>query len=88
MKKSRFSESQIIGALREAEGGKSVAEICRALGVTPQCFSKWKKKYEGLDESEMKRLHALEIENLKLKRIVAQQVMDIDSLKALISKKW
>jgi putative transposase len=88
MKKSRFSESQIIGALREAEGGRPVVEICRELGITPQCFSKWKKKYEGLDESEMKRLHALEIENLKLKRIVAQQVMDIDSLKALLSKKW
>jgi len=88
MERKRYTEEQIIGILREAESGKPVAEICREHGVSEYSFYRWRKKFGGMEVSEAKRLRLLEAENLRLKRIVAQQAMDIDALKELLSKKW
>jgi putative transposase len=88
MKRSRFSEEQIIAVLREAESGTAVKDLCRRAGISTVTFYKWKAKYEGMEISEMRRLRLLEEENGRLKRIVAQQALDIDALKAVVSKKW
>ena len=88
MKKSKFSEEQVLGILKEVEGGKSVAEVSRHYGLTEQTFYRWRNKYGGLSVSEMKRLRHLEAENSQLKRIVAQQLLDNEALKALLAKKW
>jgi len=88
MKRSRFSEEQIIAVLREAESGAAVKDLCRRAGISTVTFYKWKAKYEGMEISEMRRLRLLEEENGRLKRIVAQQALDIDALKAVVSKKW
>lgn len=88
MKKSKFSEEQVLGILKEVEGGKSVAEVSRAHGITEQTFYRWRNQYGGLSVSEMKRLRHLESENSQLKRIVAQQLLDNEALKALLAKKW
>ena len=88
MKKSQFSEEQILSILKEVDEGKSVSEVSRKHGITDQTFYRWRNKYGGLSVSEMKKMRQLEAENSQLKRIVAQQVMDIDALKALLSKKW
>ena len=88
MKGKRYTEEQIIGILREAESGKTVAEVCRQHGVSEYSFYRWRKKYSGMDICEAKRLKGLEADNARLKKIVAQQAMDIDALKELLSKKW
>ena len=88
MKRTRFSEEQIIAVLREAESGTSVKDPCRRVGISTVTFYKWKTKYEGMEISEMRRLRLLEEENGRLKKIVAQQALDIDALKAVVSKKW
>jgi putative transposase len=88
MKRSRFSEEQIIAVLREAESGTAVKDLCRRAGISTVTFYKWKAKYEGMEISEMRRLRLLEEENGRLKKIVAQQALDIDALKAVVSKKW
>jgi len=88
MKKSKFSEEQVLGVLKEVELGKSVAEVSRHHGITEQTFYRWRNKYGGLSVSEMKRLRHLEAENSQLKRIVAQQLLDNEALKALLAKKW
>jgi len=71
MKKSKFTEEQIAFALRQAESGTRVAEVCRKMGISEQTFFRWKKKYEGLGVSELRRLRQLEEENRQLKRLVA-----------------
>ena len=86
--KKRYSEEDIIHILKEVESGKVVAEVCRQYGVSEATIYNWRKKYGGLDVSDVKKMRAMEEENTRLKRIVAQQAMDIDALKMLLSKKW
>jgi putative transposase len=88
MKRTRFTEEQIIAVLREAESGVAVKELCRRAGISAVTFYRWKSKFVGMDISEMRRLRLLEDENARLKKIVAQQALDIDALKAVVSKKW
>lgn len=87
-KGTRYSEEQIIRILKEVESGTAVAEICRKYGVAEQTIYRWRSKYAGLETSELQRLRELETENNRLKKIVAQQALDIDTLKDLVSKKW
>lgn len=87
-KGTRYKEEQIIRILKEVESGISVTEVCRKYGVSEQTVYRWRNKYGGLDTSELQRLRELEAENARLKKIVAQQVLDIDALKDLVSKKW
>jgi putative transposase len=88
MKKSRFTETQIVNALKEYEAGKSVADICRDLGVNKQTFYNWNKKYSGMESQDLKRLKDLEEENRKLKQMYAELAMDNKVLKDVISKKF
>jgi putative transposase len=88
MKRKRFSEEQIIKALKEVDAGAQVRDVCRRLGVTEQSFYRWRQKYGGLEVSEAKRLRELETENGRLKRIVADLVLDNQILKDVHSKKW
>jgi putative transposase len=87
-KGTRYSEEQIIRILKEVESGITVAEVCRKHGVAEQTVYRWRNKYGGLETSELQRLRELEAENSRLKRIVAQQALDIDVLKEVVSKKW
>ena len=87
MKKTRYTEEQISFALKQAELGTPVEEVCRKLGVTQQTFYRWKKKYEGMLPSDMKRLKQLEEENRKLKQLVADLSLDKSMLQDVISKK-
>ena len=88
MKNSRFSEEQIIGILKQSEAGAKTSELCRQHGISTATFYGWRSKYGGLEVSEAKRLKQLEEENGKLKRIVADQALDITMLKDLVGKKW
>ena len=88
MKRSRFTEEQIIGILREQEAGVPVADLCRKHGLSSPTFYKWKAKYGGLGVSEARRLKALEDENAKLKRMLAEEMLDNVALKDLLRKKW
>ena len=88
MKRSRFSEEQIVAILREQEAGTSTADVCRKHGVSSATFYKWKAKYGALDVSDAKRLKALEDENAKLKRLLADAMLDNVGLKELLAKKW
>ena len=88
MKKSRFTEAQIIGILKEQEAGVKTADVCRDHGISQATFYKWKAKYGGLEVSEAQRLKALEAENARLKKIVADQQLDLSMLRDVASKKW
>ena len=88
MKKSKFTDEQIAFALKQAEGGTSIGEITRRMGVTEATFYRWKKKYGGLMPSEVKKLRQLEEENSRLKRIVADLTLDRQMLQDVVSKKW
>ena len=85
---SRFTEEQIIGVLREQEAGVSTADVCRKHGISSATFYGWKAKFGGLEVSEAKRLRQLEDENAKLKRLLADAMLDAAALKDLLSKKW
>ena len=86
MKNSRFSEEQIIGILKQSEAGAKTSELCRQHGISAATFYGWRSKYGGLEVSEAKRLKQLAEENAKLKRIVADQALDITMLKDLVGK--
>lgn len=86
--KQRFTEDQIISAVKKLEAGMTAKELSRELGVTQQTLYHWKKKFGGMDVSEARRMKALEAENAKLKRLVAEQALDIIMLKDVNSKKW
>ena len=88
MKRSRFSEEQIIGVLREHDAGAAVAELCRRHGMSSATFYAWKAKFGGMDVSDAKRLKALEEENARLKKLLAEQMLDNAILKDVASKKW
>ena len=88
MKKSRFNEEQIVGILKQGEAGMATGELCRQHGISNATFYNWKAKYGGLEVSEAQRLKQLEEENRKLKRIVADQAIDLVALKDLVGKKW
>jgi putative transposase len=87
MKKTKFTESQIIGILKEQEAGKKVAEICRAHGISQPTFYGWKSKYSGLEVNQVKRMKELEAELSQYKKIVAEQTLHITVLKDVIEKK-
>jgi len=88
MKRLRFTEEQIVAILREQEAGAKTAEVCRRHGISTATFYAWKAKYGGMDVSETKRLKALEVENAKLKRLLADAMLDNTALKDLLGRKW
>jgi len=88
MKKSRFSEEQIIRILKEQEAGAPTAEVCRRHGIGASTFYKWKSKYGGMEVSDAKKLKTLEDENRRLKKLLAEAMLDVAMLKDLNSKKW
>jgi len=88
MKRMRFTEEQIIAVLREQEAGMKTADICRKHGISDATFYKWKAKYGGLEVSDAKRLRSLKDENGRLKRMLADAMLDNAALKDLLGKKW
>jgi putative transposase len=88
MKRKRFTEEQIIGALKEHELGAKTADLCRKHGISEATFYNWKSKFGGMDVSEAKRLKQLQDENGKLKKLLADAMLDNAALKDLLSKKW
>jgi len=88
MKRSRFTEERIIGILKEQEAGATVADLCRKHGMSDATFYNWKSKYGGMEVSEAKRMRSLEDENAKLKRLLADAMLDNAALKDLLAKKW
>ena len=88
MKKRRFTEEQIIGILMQAEAGMKIVEVCRQNGISDATFYKWREKYGNMTVSEARRLHQLEEENSRLKRLVAEQALDIIMLKDVIGKNF
>jgi putative transposase len=87
-KGTRYTEEQILRILRELESGASVAEVCRKYEVADATLYRWRSKYGGMDTTQLQRLRELESENARLKKIVAQQLLDNDALKDLLGKKW
>lgn len=88
MKRSRFSEEQIIAILKEQEAGMPTADVCRKHGISSATFYKYKSKFGGLEVSDARRLRTLEQENARLKKLLADQMLDNAMLKDLASKKW
>jgi putative transposase len=87
MKRSKFSEQQIVGVLKQAEAGVPVKDLCRKLGISDQTFYNWKAKYGGLSVSELKRLRELEAENARLKKMYADLALENEAIKAVLNRK-
>ena len=88
MKRSRFSEEQIIGVLKEHQAGMSAVDLCRKHGISDATFYKWRSKYGGMEVSDARKLWALEAENAKLKKLLAESVMDVSTLKEMLGKNF
>jgi len=88
MKRSKFTDEQILAIVKEGEAGRKVADVCRTHGITDQTYYRWKAKYGGMEVSEAHRLKQLEDENRRLKHIVADLSLDNQALKAVLGKKW
>ncbi len=88
MRKSRFSEEQIIGILKEHQAGLSAAELCRKHGISDATFYKWRSRFGGMEVSEAKRLRALEDENGRLKRLLAEAMLDVSTLREMLGKNF
>ncbi len=86
--KKRYTDEQIIRAIKEHEAGAKVEDICRDLGISNGTFYNWRSKFAGLEVNEAKRLRELETENNKLKRLLADKVLEVDAMKDVLSKKW
>lgn len=86
--KKRYTEEQIIGAIKEHESGVKVDDICRRLSISSGTFYNWRSKYAGLEVNEAKRLRELEIENSKLKKLLAEKMLEAEAMKDVLSKKW
>ena len=88
MKRSRFTQDQVIGLLKEHQAGATVADLCRKYGVSDATFYKWRSKYGGMEVSEAKRLKALEDENARLKKLLAESMLDVSTLKEMLGKNF
>lgn len=89
MKRKRFAEEQIIRILNEADkGGRTIQELCRQEGITEQTFYRWRKRYSGMSVSEVQQYRQLTYENARLKKLVAERDLEIESMKELLKKKW
>ena len=88
MKKKRYTKEQIIGAIKQYESGVKVDDICRQLSISSGTFYNWRSKYAGMEVSEAKRLRELEIENNKLKKLLAEKMLEAEAMKDVLSKKW
>lgn len=88
MRRSRFTEAEIVGLLKEAEAGAKVSELCRRVGIAETTFYRWRKRYGGLEVDQAKKLKAIEEENRRLKRLVADQALNIQVLKDALGKDW
>jgi len=88
MKKKRYSEEQIIRAIKQHEAGVKVEDICREMGISSGTFYNWRSKYAGLEVNEAKRLRELESENAKLKKLLAEKLLEVEAMKDVVSKKW
>jgi putative transposase len=88
MKRSKFTDEQIVAIVKEGEAGRKVADVCRTNGITEQTYYRWKAKYGGLELSDVQRLRQLEDENRRLKQIVAEQTLDLQAMRAVVAKKW
>lgn len=86
--KKRYTEEQIISAIKEYEAGVKVGDLCRQLGISDGTFYNWRSKYAGLEVNDAKRLRELESENNKLKKLLAEKVLENEALKDVVSKKW